>query len=340
MDATSFIVEVLSGTPLIIITPYGTSPIEIINIISEAFRRAQIINVYIDREYNLGNIRFPIYERGSGIIIMTEAIDFIPYNTNITPIYIVEWGIRTINFNRFRDWIAPRDPTILYPTFIPSGMIPTIAPILVTLTDEQYEKAREGSEKLNIQYPKYVSSFPDTHVVHGGWITDDIIHNLPIYSPKIASLLQHLNKFPCVIICPYIHRYGLDFIHEIVKSLNIPIYKVYGPNDTPVIRFFNRSQTGILLTDDIKHIATLTSNIPIHIINLDSSQGMELMTYPHHHETINIYIAVGPHNDTTVDSAQYNLLISGINDSNIVFERLNTTARNLISDKYNNLYLS
>lgn len=372
MDSISFSTQVITGIPILIITPYGIPILEMMNIIIESLRRANIPNIYIDREYVIDDNKISIYENGPGIILMTDIADNITYNTYITPIYFVEWGIRNNNIKQYHDWIYPGQQINLFPTFLPAKQSPNIIPHIATLTSENYIAALEHHELLNMTYIENIESprqfnlqlhpveatvlrglntpdleelrsswftLPDTSIHNGGWITDDVLNYLYKYSPKISALAENIIS-PCAIYCPYVERYGLNFIHEKIKRFGYPIYTVYTINDYQNLTRFNNSRIGFLLTNNINNLIGISQDVPIHIINLDSSQGIDLMIEPHHHNVIHIYIATGPNNESTADISQYTLLISGINDANQVFERLIGTSRHLTIDKYNNLYIN
>jgi hypothetical protein len=118
------VTEVSKGTPLLVITPYGTSPTEIMEILIESLQRAQIQSmIYTDKKYD---IDVPVYNNNNGgIIFMTDVMDYMKYSPNIIPIYIVEWGIREHNINRYSGWIGGIFESI-YPEFIQENIPPNI----------------------------------------------------------------------------------------------------------------------------------------------------------------------------------------------------------------------
>ena len=330
MDAIPFVTQVLKGQPLIIITPYRDSVIEIMNILIESIRRSQILyTVYTDIQYPLEQ-EIDIYDKGPGIILMTTVRDDISYN-NIIPIYIVSWGVRDNDLKRYRQWINPDEPMIIrMPTRIevnPSNII--VHQVIVKAKSHQ-------QETLNITYSDYTLQLPDTTVENGGWITEDVLDNIFEYSPKFTSLIENI-KTPCVIYCPYIEKYGLDFINEMVKTFNVPIYSYYKDNNA-VARFI-LAHYGILLIHEIEPLVKLPSEIPIHIVSMTSDIGMTLFMPPHKHDELHIYISMNVDNTITSDTAQYNLLSFGISDSNRTFQTLLESSTELITDPYNNLYV-
>lgn len=349
MDKRSFSMQVETGAPIVIATPYGTPLQQIINIILASLQRSQIRNIYVDRQYDIEDIPVPIYEHGPGVIIMSVTPDNIPYNRYITPIYIVEWGIRNSTLQNFIQWINPIEHITLMPSFLPERQSPSIIPHYSLLTPNHYEVGVNDQMRLNMTYPGYVGARPDTTVASGGWITDDIINHLIDYSPKIASLIEHItipNRHEwtlltrCIIYSRYIDRYGLTFIREILKRLGVPIYSVYSETDIRNLQLFLAHRTGILLTNNCNIFNSIPPEVPVHILNLDSTQGLDLVIDSHYHYDIHIYIALGPNNEATADSDQYRLLVEAINDCNIVYQRLLSTSVPITIDRYNNLYVT
>ena len=63
MDGRPFINQVITGQPLIIITPYGTSKIEIMNILIQSLRRANYPNlIETDITYHLDDKTISAYQ--------------------------------------------------------------------------------------------------------------------------------------------------------------------------------------------------------------------------------------------------------------------------------------
>jgi hypothetical protein len=353
METKSFIVQVLTRQPLIIITPYGTSIIELINILIESLLRTNIkIPIYTDIKYPLDVNDIPIYNIehkednicenliNSKILIMTNINDNIEYDfaNNIIPIYIIEWGIRDHNLIRFNTWIHNNKPLILNPLFVTPNPIPNIISYEIPTNIIDNEQ-----KSLNIHYLKFAENLPDLNINNDGWIQDDILDYLDKFSPKFATLMDNINP-PCVIYCPYVEKYGLYFLHEIIKHLGFPNYlhisdgiSENSPN-SPIIKFFTNNKYGILLTNDLKSLIGIRSEIPIHIISFDSDNGMQLLMNPHYHNTLHIYTAIDI-NNITIDLSQYQLLSIGINDANRVFNSLINNSMKLMTDKYNNLYI-
>lgn len=341
MDLTPFSSQVEERTPLLIITPYGTSVLEMMNIIIESLRRSQTHDVYIDKEYTLENQDTPIYQEGPGIIVMIDVADHIQYTQEIIPIYIVEWGIRRTSIQQYLKWITyngvAQTHTSLVPTFIEGKEAPNIIPHMSVISEKQYIMAIDNPEVLNVLYPDPVLNLPDTHLLLGGWITDDTLLHINEYSPKFALLYGEI-RVPCVVYCPYVEKYGLFLIHEMLKELKFPIFTIYG-NDIP--RNFNfLTRTSILLTDNINAISGISADIPIYIMNLDSAPTMNLIMGSSHHNNIHIYIAIGPNDQLTRDSAQYMAFAAGVRDANMVFHELIQNSRHLVTDAYNNLYIT
>lgn len=366
MDLITFSTQVLTGQPLIIITPFGGSNIETMNTLISSLLRANInLSIYTDIKYPLDDITIPIYEKGPGIVFMTTVRDDFPNVKEIIPIYVISWSIRTNNINHYRNWVYPKAPVIIRMPLINRKNPPNIITYEIPIQlPNNYNR-----EFLNIKYPEYALNLPDKDVVDGGWIDKDVINNLNEYSPKIQTLIDNISP-PCVIYSPYVEKYGLNFIHEILKGLGIPIYLHIKDKENketlvnlathteqpPVwnagfqtnlderrslIRFI-RSKYGILafilINADIESLVEVPSSIPIHIVSLDSDSGMALFIAPQNHDTIHIYISKSD-KITTSDVAQCNLLIIGINDSNRVFDLLLRASRELILDTYNNLYV-
>lgn len=325
-----FNVEVLNGLPILIITPYGFSAIEIMNIIIESLKRSNIDDLYIDRDYMIDDSEIPIYKNGAGIILMTNIADNILYNKSIVPIFIAQWNIRKNDIKRYSEWIYPNNYISLFPTFISPKKNPNIYAHVTNISLEQYIIANENHKLLNITYDNKTLSLSDTNINDSGWISIKSLNNLKDYSPKISLLINYI-KSPCVIYCPYKEKYGLDFIDNIIKLFEIHTYRSNKKN------LFTTTRFGILLIDNINDLNDIPSNIPIHIINFDSSHGMDLII---NHEIIHIYLCVGPNNESTSELIQYNLFEQGINDANNVYKELISFSKLLTIDKYNNLYIT
>lgn len=342
MDKRTFSMQVEIGLPLIIITPYGTSIHEMINIILISLVRSGLRNIYTERQYETDDdLDIPIYQNGPGIIVMTSVLDNIPYNNMITPIYIVEWGIRSHNINSYLQWIAPIQPLILFPSFLPNHQSPTIKLHSCPLTHRHYQISLIDPIALNLLYPDHVQNLQDKNVTYGGWIDDNVITNIIIYSPKIASLITEIDPLiQSVIYSSYVHQYGLNFIHEMVKNLGVPIYMYYSDDDTRNLQIFLNQRTGILLTNDSSILNSMAPHVSIHIINLDSSQCLNLIASHHHHNIIHFYIATGPHNESTYDTDQYRLFVLAVHDCNKNYQTLVANSIPITIDNYNNLYIN
>lgn len=325
MDLIPFATRVLTRQPLIIITSYGTSNIETMNILIASLIRANItFPIYTDSQYKLDN-NIPIYETGPGIIFITTVRDDFPTNTDITPIYIVSWGVRRNNIEHYYRWLSPREPYIIRMPIIINKIPPVIT---ISHVETQSVNLQQG--RSNVDYPDFSLTLPDKNIKEGGWITQDIMENLYEYSPKFKSVIDNIQS-PCVIYCPYIEKHGLHFIYEILRGSSIAIYS-YVDDNKAIIRFL-RNKYSVLLINEIEPLIQIPPSIPIHIVNLSSDNGMRLFMYPHNHDSLHIYVA----NQT--DMAQYNLLLIGINDSNTVFDSLLNNSHELITDNYNNLYV-
>jgi hypothetical protein len=286
----SFAMNVLLGHPFIVATPYGISPSEIINIIVESLRRADVANIYVDRNYLLDDPTISIYQGGSGIFITTQVPNYIQYHPSMIPIYIVEWGVRLHDLESFYEWIGERERIIhLFPQFLSP-----------------------------INSPIFYDTLVDT------------------FDQKLEELVQNINTIPCAIYCDVsqLHR-----CYSKLKQLGININLVEGQNQR-AIDIFKRMRIGILLTDDISNLQSLNSNIPIHLLTFESTNGMILVSYPHHHDHIYIYLAEqSPEGEEFSDRNQYDLLIQGIKDSNFIYDLLISISYTLIRDHHNNLII-
>lgn len=289
MDPIPFSEQVLSGQPLLIITPYGISITEMINIIIESLRRSRNFNinlndylmkgfpqVYIDREYSIDEIRIPIYRGGSGIVITTTVLDEYTYNPGIIPIYIIEWGIREHTLNSYWAWLNPINPIILTPVFLPTQKFPVMIPHFVGVNDN-----------------------------------------------KINEMVEIISSPSIVIVTPD----NIPIMNQLLRRKGIPVYnKIQN-------KMFLQTRYGVLLTSDLNDLKDNPSEISVHIQSLDSDNGMQLLS-AHNHDVLHIYIKL-----ETSDMNQYNLLTTGIDNSNRVYNSLIEQARILNIDTYNNLYV-
>ena len=329
MDDTPFVTQVLQRIPLIIIAPYGSSISEVANSLIESMHRShdhRLPPIYNDTEYTLmGDLSY--YITGPGIVFMTSVRDDILYTPDIIPIYIVSWGVREHNINRYRKWTLPLVPLMIrFPILIPKPfpqiiIYPVDPPAKSELTEQKF---------LNISYPKWAQDLADTDI----WINDQVLTHLSLYSPKFDALWDNITV-PCVIICPYIEKYGLCFIREIIRRLNIPIY--FTEDNPYAVQSFIRNRNGILLTPNSQHLADISSSVPIHLLTLNSANGMELFLPPHHHTSIHIYLATSE--TITGDLVEYRLLSLGIQDASDTFTAISINSREIVIDTYNNLYV-
>lgn len=300
MDTVPLSIQVLEGRPLLVITPYRNSPIEIINIISESLIRSQMFRidndnllldsfvllnspmVYTDRQYS--DIDIPVYHnqkiQQKTVIIMTTVMDHIPYDPNIIPIYVIEWGIRNNSLQRYLQWLGT-EPTILYPTFV--NIVP------------------EPSSPEIIEHP-----------------TDN----------KITTVLQVIRSMDRThaIVCS---SDQLELLRTSLKDLYVPLYDA----NQQSIRIINRYQHGIIIATNLGELSNLDSKIPLHILNFDSDNGMEILISAKH-ESIHMYIT-----PDGFDMDQWQLFLSGIQDCNQVYTHLVHISYELISDTYNNLFV-
>ena len=142
---------------------------------------------------------------------------------------------------------------------------------------------------------------------------------------KMAVMLENIRltiNSACVI---YARSNMIYDIYEAVKVFCVPRY--LSDDHTR----FKRLQMGIYIIDDINLASDISPDIPIHIMNLNSDNGMSMMKYPHH-KLLHIYVDVS-------DITQYKLLSSGIIDANRVYESLVRRSRLLYTDMYSNLYI-
>jgi len=270
---------------------------------------------------------------------MTNIFDNIKYNQDLIPIYIVEWSVRDHNLERFEKWINSIPSLVLYASFMTKRNSPNIILYKSSSPIIRDKKTIIGPEILNINYPEFAENLPDVNIHEGGWIPDNILNNLTIYSPKFNLLFNNVSP-PCVIYCPYVEKYGLYFIHEIMKYKGVPIlrYLKHEHTDRDVTMFLRQNKYGIILTNDLISFIGIDPKISIYIVNLDSDNGMQLLISPHYHENIYIYINIDT--NMTTDMIQYRLLSMGINDCNRVFQNLINNSKKITIDHYNILYIS
>lgn len=289
MDAVPFNIQVLRGDPLLVMTPYGVSIVEMMNIIIESLRRSQNFNIgnqnnvkpglysiYTDRKYPIDETNIPIYQGGRGVILITAVLDEYKYSSEIIPIYIAEWGIRRNILDNYYDWIKPNTLVILYPQFLPSKQPSRIIP-----------------------------------------------HFIQVGSNSIKELTTAIVP-PCVVISD---TEEIPLIQSTLRDITLPVY------DKNRIGMFLQTRYGVLVTNDIDSIQEIPAEIPLHIIHLDSDNGLQLFI-DHFHDILHIYIQ-----PNTSDMDQYNLLIKAVNDCNQVFFSLINNSRSLTIDAYNNLYV-
>lgn len=112
-----FTAQISTRRPLLVITPYGTSLSDIMNVLTESLRRVGTsFEIYTNDTEKIYNY---------GVVFMTDIMDNIIYTPNIIPIYIIEWGVRQHKIDRYTQLLGI-EPDILYPTFIVERLPPNI----------------------------------------------------------------------------------------------------------------------------------------------------------------------------------------------------------------------
>lgn len=154
----------------------------------------------------------------------------------------------------------------------------------VKLTQNQYE--------WHLKYPElYI--YPNENNNISEWQIVNISANLSLYSPKIASLLQHINP-PCIIYCNNIDIY---FITTFLHKYNIPIIIIRNHQDVENIK---NIKNYIGIANSIKFLPYLPPNI-LHLIDIPN-----IIKFNHH--IIHTYVNIGPNNEKTMDFLKnYNL---------------------------------
>jgi len=200
-------------------------------------------------------------------------------------------------------------------------------PIVINLTSDQSKELMQFRQNKELIFEKQVSNFfypvksaqkyidqyllPDTDVNNNGWMNNEILNNINIYSPKIHNLLLLIQQYPNeghLIYTHFYHRSGIKLISTLLNYLQLE-HIILTNNDINHLHLhkilnFNSSPIKILLTNIVPNI--LVSKIG-HVHFLDFFD-------------INIYYRIDKClAKTTVSSIIFHYYLCDVNSTDIDF---------------------
>lgn len=244
----SFVMTVLEAQPIVVITPYGVSAFEVMNIIIESLHRGEIPNIYVNYRYPLDDLRIPIYQEGPGVLLTMHVPTHLEYIPGLIPIYIVEWGVRLHHLQSYYEWIGETTPIIhIYPQFLPATDAPKFHSIQVPTPEDKIESPRVTIPSAIYCHPSQVNQLRSTlrplgvpiyigdsqtpRIIRGGILITTEMSNLTPLSPEIPIYLLAFDSSHGMALLAHPHRHQQVFI--------------FLARDSPDIQQYNQLLTGI-----------------------------------------------------------------------------------------------
>lgn len=188
----------------------------------------------------------------------------------------------------------------------------------------------------NIPREKRPTITKDLPISEGGWLTQDIIGNLPKYSPKLEWLIAYFRQNPGkhIVWSSFSRSNGVDVITSVLQLAGFSAISLTGTDTVrqrwQKMEFFNQTETSILVTNlyaftgiqNVKSLIIMDQHAYTSVFN--SFLREIATTSPQPNVTIIFLVAIGPQNQTTVEVLNYRIFAQMLISAETMLDVLKT----------------